>query len=328
MLGGCLRLRQSAGRMRQLASVVWFCAGALVALAAVSLLFLGSSPNPRSHPALRERNSMSLAVVTAVKRALKRPRVVASFTTFPIGTRMAGVGKMLSSLSNQSWKLDGVVMNLPDKIERLSPDVLPIPPEVREWERAYGSWLTVHQMKDYGPATKLLGTLQLEKDPDTIIIVLDDDTYYHYDMVAALVSTMLSTPDDIAPAFKCEDVFKDFWGKMKWRYNKVEGRCSGFAEGFAAYAVRPRYFDQRVFELSSGPKGCRLHDDVWISGSMLVASGVRPHLVTPGFDSIFGSAVNDIGARQQESVFVANKKALEKGESPQRDCVEHFPFVA
>eukprot|EP00971_Amphidinium_carterae_P116419 2306065-Amphidinium_carterae.1 len=70
-----------------------------------------------------------------------------------------------------------------------------------------------------------------------------------------------------------------------------------------------------------------MHDDVFLSGAALVGSGVRPYLLRPGFDSINGTVLNELGARQEESINVANKKAVEHGDNPQRDCVEHFPFA-
>jgi hypothetical protein len=36
---------------------------------------------------------------------------------------------------------------------------------------------------DWGPATKLLGALLLETDPDTVIITVDDDMMYNHNMV-------------------------------------------------------------------------------------------------------------------------------------------------
>jgi len=275
---------------------------------------------------VRHQTPVSLSLLTAVRHAIKRPRVVASFTTFPMGHRMAGVAGMLRSLAAQSWPLDAVIMNLPDKIARFGDDVLPIPPEIDQWKQEY-PWLRVNQVKDRGPATKLLGTLLLETDPDTIIVVVDDDTFYHQDMVVALVSAMLSSTTDIIPCFHCENVRRSSFGRLRWGYAQKEGKCNGFAEGFAAYAVRPKYFDHRVQEVEQAPKGCRLHDDVFLSGSALIGSGARPYLLRPGFDSINGTAVIELGARQEESVYVANKKAIAHGEDPQRDCVAHFPFA-
>jgi len=240
---------------------------------------------------------------------------------------MAGVAEMLRSLANQTWQLDSVIINLPDRIARLSSEALSIPQQVYDWENQY-SWLNVHQTKDRGPATKLLGALEVEKDPDTILIILDDDTYYHRDTVLALVSAMVASPTDVAPCFQCEEVSRDWFGNWKWTYAGTEGRCHGFASGYAAYAVRPRFFDKTVWDPSRGPGGCWLHDDVWISGCMLTAAGVRPQLLRPGFDSVAGGVIERNGKRQQESVFVASKAAHLRGQDPQGECIGHFPFIA
>lgn len=273
----------------------------------------------------QEARHLSVAATAAVRRATKRPRVVAAFTTFPIGARMKGLAGMLQSLADQSWPLDAIIMSLPDHVERISPEMLPIPPEAYEYSRQYKN-LVVHQTTDRGPGTKLLGALEVEKDPDTVIVVLDDDTYYHNDTVLTLMSTMLSFDQDVAPAFMCEEVIESWSGKRRWAYQSHEGFCHGFASGYAAFAVRPRFFDHKVWDLSQGPVGCRLHDDVWISGSMLVGRGIRPYLVRPGFDSVAGQYIKDDGKRQEESVNVANRHAQERGLDPQGDCVSFFPF--
>jgi len=141
------------------------------------------------------------------------------------------------------------------------------------------------------------------------------------------VSSMLAAPVDVAPCFQCEEVFLGWFGRWRWRYLEREGVCNGFASGYAAFAVRPRFFDKRIWDQASGPEGCRLHDDVWISGSMLVAAGVRPMLLRPGFFSAVSHNINQPGGRQKESVFVANSAAQARGLDPQGQCVAHFPFA-
>lgn len=58
---------------------------------------------------------------------------------------------------------------------------------------------------------------------------------------------------------------------------------------------------------------------------MLKASGVRPYLVRPGFDSVQEEYIKEKG-RPNESIHVAHKAALKRGIDPQRACVEHFDF--
>mmetsp|Transcript_18331 Transcript_18331/g.48384 ORF Transcript_18331/g.48384 Transcript_18331/m.48384 type:complete len:334 (+) Transcript_18331:62-1063(+) len=319
----------------RLGSAAWFLLGGMCALVLVPFGFMGCQPGLEAaaptgvlgaHGSAAPAVPRSVVAMSAALSARKPPRVVVSFTTFPLGTRMKGVGSLLRSLAHQTWRPDAVIVNLPDHVERLSSGPLAVPPEFDAWRKEYG-WLVVHQTKDYGPATKLLGALEIEKDPDTIIVIVDDDTYYHEQTVAALVGTMLASATDVLPCFQCEEVYSDWHGEQHWRYFGSEGQCRGFASGYAAYAVRPRFFDEAIWDHARGPKGCRLHDDVWISGHALVAAGVRPLLLRPGFDSITGEAIKDLGSRQQESVFVANAKAAKSGEDPQGACVAHFPWL-
>lgn len=270
--------------------------------------------------------SLSSLAMRLLSAASRRPRVVVSFTTFPVGKRMAAVAKVLATMANQTWKPDAVIINFPDHIARFGSEKLEIPSIAYEWQKQY-SFLKLHQTQDYGPATKLLGALEIETDPNTIIVIIDDDTYYHQDTVLSLVSAMLASPSDVMPCFECEVVRKTLRGATAWEYAQVEGECHGFADGYASYAVRPRYFDHSLWDFSLGPKGCRLHDDVWISGRMLVGSGVRPYLIRPGFASIVGEYIKEAGTRQAESVNVAQKAAEREGHDPQRDCVESFSFL-
>ena len=121
---------------------------------------------------------------------------------------MSGLAEMLRSMDKQTWRPDRVIANFPDDVKRLRTGTLRIPDEVDEYRKKY-SWLYAHQTKDYGPATKLLGALQIESDPNTIIIVLDDDTAYHPETISVLVSTMQASRVDVAPCFQCEEVRKD-----------------------------------------------------------------------------------------------------------------------
>lgn len=59
---------------------------------------------------------------------------------------------------------------------------------------------------------------------------------------------------------------------------------------------------------------------------MLTASGVRPHLIKPGFDSVQWEFIKEKGKRQAESVNVAHVAAEKRGEDPQGSCVAYFPF--
>lgn len=125
--------------------------------------------------------------------------------------------------------------------------------------------------KDFGPATKLLPTLEVETDPETIIITIDDDTYYSTTTVAELEEEMLRRPGYVVVR-SCENTY---WDAKKnpprkgWREWKLsEGVCKGFITAYASAAYRRGYLDDLVFDQDRAPKGCLHHDDIWFSAHL------------------------------------------------------------
>ncbi len=102
-------------------------------------------------------------------------RVVASLTTSP--TRIHKLAPTLMSLELQTRHLDRIVLNLPLVFSRTG-EAYSVP----EWiERNHPRVLINRVPVDYGPATKLIPTLMLEKD--AYILVVDDDQRYDRHLV-------------------------------------------------------------------------------------------------------------------------------------------------
>ena len=49
--------------------------------------------------------------------------------------------------------------------------------------KEYDNKIKIFRTEDLGPATKLIPTVERITDPETIIIVCDDDLVYHPDMI-------------------------------------------------------------------------------------------------------------------------------------------------
>lgn len=115
----------------------------------------------------------------------ERPRVVVSFTTIP--SRLPYLAEVSSEISKQSFQPDAVYACIPTVSKRLksSYDLTDI---------KIPSNLTVVRTEDYGPATKLLGCLDFEQDPETIIVTIDDDVKYSPDLLKTLVKTAIENP--------------------------------------------------------------------------------------------------------------------------------------
>jgi len=109
-------------------------------------------------------------------------RVVATLTTIP--TREESVLKTIESIQQGNLKPDAIYVNLPKWYPKFGkgPD-----PSLAPRLEALGA--TVNHCDDYGVLTKLLPTLQIEKDPETLIIVVDDDAHYKPQVLECLVAT-------------------------------------------------------------------------------------------------------------------------------------------
>ena len=107
-------------------------------------------------------------------------RVVVTLTTIP--TREDSVIKTIESIQRGTVQPDIIYVNLPEWYPRFKcgPD-----PNLKTKLEALG--VTVNICKDYGSLTKLVPILDVETDPETLIVVLDDDASYQSRVVEGLV---------------------------------------------------------------------------------------------------------------------------------------------
>lgn len=135
-------------------------------------------------------------------------------------------------------------------------------------ERIYLQFLLT---RDYGPATKLLGALLVERDPRTIIITLDDDVIYDAGFVRKLASM---SPEHAALCPVCQFAFIDHKLRVVhdgsfiyWLTGRSAWYCPGWLMGVYGAAYRVGLFEDDVFdEVQSLSSNCLFNDDVWISG--------------------------------------------------------------
>lgn len=108
------------------------------------------------------------------------PRVVVTLTTIP--TRENSILKTIESIQTGSYKPDAIYVNLPDWYPRFN-----CPPDPNLRSKLKNMGVHVNSCEDYGSLTKLLPVLNIEKDPETRIVVLDDDMTYGPRVVEGLV---------------------------------------------------------------------------------------------------------------------------------------------
>jgi hypothetical protein len=122
-------------------------------------------------------------------------RVVISLTTLP--HRLPHLLPVLQSLLNQHVKPDQVYLNLPTSYRRFNSTSSTSPPTIPiEIQRLVLNDILRIQLTsvDYGPATKLIPTLEAEKEPSTIIITVDDDMIYKPTQVQLLLRAYFHFP--------------------------------------------------------------------------------------------------------------------------------------
>ena len=244
----------------------------------VSLLLLCVLGGVHCLPRLPEQNASAI-------------RLVYSLTTNP--ERVWSVWRTINSLINQEWKPDLIQVNIPhvylrtnqtfDNLDKV--DILKHP------------LVKVHRCRDYGPITKLMGALETETDPETLIVVVDDDWLYpNYD--AKMMRQFAATEPDFAVVGHCGDTLltnpeSDF-GVPPFSNFKQNSRaspcCCRFLEGFGSVGYRVRFFQNASAPVISfvsyldvvlQHKKCFRTDDLVIS-NYLAMQGIQAVLLFAG----------------------------------------------
>lgn len=103
-------------------------------------------------------------------------RIIVTMTTIPdrLMAPVGGLREGLKTVLEQSGPAHEVHLNIPlaYRGSRITP-----PDWLAEWQEIYPHF-KIFRCTDFGPITKIYPTLQRERDPDTILITIDDDLYY------------------------------------------------------------------------------------------------------------------------------------------------------
>lgn len=148
-------------------------------------------------------------------------RIVISLTTIP--DRMKLLQKCLDSLLRQSVKVDRIYLQVPHTT--LSGQKY----DKKQLENIVGNisldgvpeTITINFVdQDEGPITKLTPVLDLEPDPKTYIILVDDDIIYHPDLVKTLTDPKYDSFDAIGLAGRTKE-FKFASGRSLMDYSEI-----------------------------------------------------------------------------------------------------------
>lgn len=189
--------------------------------------------------------------------------IVITLSTTPHRINM--LAPTLQSLTAQNAPVKAIYLNIPHVFKREN-----IEYEIPPWLANFKG-ITILRGEDYGPATKLLGTLKnVDLPPNAIIITVDDDVIYPPNLVLHLayaakqnpgnaIGLMGANPDYDANGIIPED---SELGLVKV---KVNNRASSILQGYAGVAYRRRFFDESIFNISLAPSECINSDDIYLS---------------------------------------------------------------
>ena len=96
-----------------------------------------------------------------------------SLTTIP--SRIKNISKVINSLQNQTLNADQIYLNLPYNFKRFK-DYKFNDKDIKDLK---DQGVNISRCDDYGPATKLMGSLNEIRDNYDCVILVDDDHIYH-----------------------------------------------------------------------------------------------------------------------------------------------------
>lgn len=212
--------------------------------------------------------SLSLSLLILYHHSTRRRlKTIVSLTTSP--KRIDKIKPMLDSIMAQSYPPDRIVLNLPRVFKRTGDTFVdPLPQFITNNPLIYVNWC-----EDIGPATKIIPTISLIKDPDTYILSVDDDIYYPNYLLKLYLSYAQVLPNSIITGttfIDNKDRIDNRWlESIKSKtIPRFKGRLADLLEGFSGVLYRRDFFTKELlkdFYKWNNEKSCRLGDDFHLS---------------------------------------------------------------
>jgi len=163
-----------------------------------------------------------------------------------VPSRFETVKKVIYSLNSQTIKPSKIFLNIPYKYKRF--------PEIKDinlgiFEDIKDSNFKIVRSEDYGPGTKLLGSINLLKNFDFVILV-DDDHYYHPRM-CEIFNKYFNLNREYAYSFFTVKIYDLIMGQGADGFLINTNHLDGILNFYNKYVRDYKY--------------CFLNDDFWIS---------------------------------------------------------------
>ncbi len=184
--------------------------------------------------------------------------IVVSLTTTPY--RIYTIKPVLDSIFRQSIKPTRVYVNVPYVFKRENKEYV-----IPKWLQSYPN-IIINRTKDYGPATKLIGTLEKERDPNTIIVTFDDDRIYPKHAIRDLIQkSVIGNYNAVITGASLNFVFVPTFNLYP-SIITLNDQLGLVVQGFNGVLYLRKFFNDDIFSLVDNvPLSCFLSDDLMIS---------------------------------------------------------------
>lgn len=219
--------------------------------------------------------------------------VIVSLTSY--GRRVNSVCYAIESIMQQVKKANRIILWLGEKdYDRILPCTL---------QSQIARGLVVRKTRDIRSYTKIIPSLI--EYPNSVIITVDDDIMYDFDIIGNMIDSYLQVPDAIN-ACRCHVMKYTSNHRImpynKWLWNTFDDKYNqnNFFTGVGGVLYPPSCFDAEVFNEDVFLNICRTADDVWLN-AMARKSNVKinkvPTKSSMGEDYIELYDVQDMGLR-------------------------------
>ena len=220
--------------------------------------FIGTEVSSYLHLSceLRSIDKYSISTNDIIQKYLSKHNVYISVTTSPL--RIKYLLWVLFTLNLENVK--NIYINLPKTMRGMAYKY--IPKYITDFPKVYIN----HFDKDYGPASKLLPTCEAVSDPNALIITIDDDTLYPYDLVNTFIKEIIENENCVCGT-SARNVFKWDIDSTKWLdTNNMELPYHNVIEGCGSIIYKKKYINvERMKKLISTGIECQISDDIVIS---------------------------------------------------------------
>ena len=206
-------------------------------------------------------------------------RVVATCTTLP--NRYDTLLNTLRCLRNQTHKLDAIYVTILKKAKRLDM----VYPNIPKHMSKLATFVYIDE--DYGPICKLYGALIREKDPNTLIISVDDDCGYPDNLVSSLIEQHQKQPNvvicasgallgsNLCISYTTNTIPANNYNCLIGFDVPDQGRCIDILFGYSGVLYKRSYFPPKKQVYDKLLKYTALNNSVFCNDDILISGYLK-----------------------------------------------------